>query len=119
MLPGLYRNFISWRDLPAPIATATAIPAITVPASSATATSATASAARPSATTTAIAATASTSSTAAGPSSSATTSAFTRRASFVDDNITAHEIVAIQSLNGALGFLVAIHFHKSESARLP
>jgi hypothetical protein len=27
--------------------------------------------------------------------------------------------VAIQSLNGALGFLVAIHFHKSESARLP
>src|ERR1700722_1905603 len=95
MLPGLYRNFISWRDLPAPIATATAIPAITVPASSATATSATASAARPSATTTAaIAATASTSATAAGPSSSATTSAFTRRASFVDDNITAHEIVA-------------------------
>src|SRR5579863_10343742 len=84
MLPGLYRNFISWRDFPAPIATATAIPAITVPASSATAT------------------TASTSSTAAGPSSSATTSAFTRRASFVDDNITAHEIVAIQSLNGAL-----------------
>jgi hypothetical protein len=55
--------------------------------------------------------------TAAPPATTA--SALTRRPGFVDDNVAAHEIVAVQSLDGAFGFLIAIDLDKSESARLP
>ncbi len=95
-----------------PTATAAAIAAVTVPAS---ATTATATTAAPSPTATAKAATA----TAAARSPPASTAALTRRTSFVDDNVAAHEIVAVQSLDGALGFLVAIDLDKSEPAWLP
>src|SRR6266436_1196730 len=44
---------------------------------------------------------------------------FTRWASFVDDNIAAHEIMSVQTLNGAFGFLVAIDLDKPEPAWLP
>jgi hypothetical protein len=100
------------RELPAAVsaATAAAIAAVTVPAS-APAASATTAASTPSAPASAEAAT-------TAPSASATT-AFTRGPGFVDDNIAAHEIVAVQSLDGALGFLVAIDLDKSEPAWLP
>lgn len=100
--------------LPAAVPTATtaAIAAVTIPATS-TAAAATTAAASPS--TTAKAAPA----TAAARASSATAATLTRRTSFVDDNVAAHEIVAVQSLDGALGFLVAIDFDKSEPAWLP
>src|SRR6201987_5453467 len=38
------------------------------------------------------------------------------RASFVDDYVAAHEVLAVESLNGALGFLVVIDFDKPEPA---
>ena len=113
MLPGFLATIDCLRKLPAAIAAATAaaITAVTVPA---TAPAATATAA-PSPTAPAKAATA----TAAARSSSATTAALTRRTSFVDNNVTAHEIVAVQTLDGAFGFLVAIDLDKSEPAWLP
>jgi len=105
----------SVQRLPAAVsaATAAAISAVAVPAAT-TAASATATA-RPSTASAAIAATA----TAAAPRSPATpTAPFTRRTSFIDDDVAAHEIVAVQSLDGALGFLVAIDLDKSEPAGL-
>jgi hypothetical protein len=101
--------------LPAAIAAApaAAIPAVTVPAST---TAATAPAPpSPAAPATAKAATP----TAAARSSSAAPAALTRWTSFVDDDVAAHEIVAVQTLDGALGFLVAIDLDKSEPAWLP
>jgi hypothetical protein len=98
------------RELPAAVSAAAAIAAVTVPAS-APAASATTAASTPSAPASAEAAT-------TAPAASATT-AFTRGPGFVDDNIAAHEIVAVQSLDGALGFLVAIDLDKSEPAWLP
>ena len=98
-------------QLPAAIATSAAIPAIAVPATPPSAASATASR-PPSATAIAAAATPS-----AG-SSSTSAATLTRRTSFIDYNVAAHEIVTVQSLNGALGFLVAIYFDKSEPAWL-
>lgn len=96
--------------LPAAVPTATAaIAAVTVPAS---ATAATTTTAAPSPTATAKAATA------AARSSSATAATLTRRPGFVDDNVAAHEIVAVQTLDGALGFLIAIDLDKSEPAWL-
>jgi len=71
------------------------------------------------------AATGSTSTTAAGPStatagpSSASATAFAGGTRFVDDNITAHEILAVQRLYGAVGLFVAVDLDKSEPARLP
>jgi hypothetical protein len=117
MPPGVLATLDCQSELPAtvPAAAAAAITAVTVPASATTAT-ATTTAARPSsATATAKPATATT----AARSSPATTTTLTRRPRFVDDNIAAHEIVAVQSLDGTLGFLVAIDFDKSEPAWLP
>jgi hypothetical protein len=101
--------------LPATVsaAPAAAITAVTVPAS---ATAATATAGSSSATTTAVAATAAAT---AGSPSATTATAFSRRPGFIDNNVAAHEIVAVQSLDGALGFFVAIDLDKSEPARLP
>ena len=107
---------ISVQRLPAAVSAATtaAISAVAVPAS-ATAASATPTA-RPSPASAAIAATA----TAAAPRpAAATTASLTRRTSFIDDNVAAHEIVAIQSLDGALGLVIAIDLDKTEPARLP
>jgi hypothetical protein len=101
--------------LPAAVTAAAAITSVTIPAT-ATATAATASttAARPPSATAEAA-----SSTATARSSSTTaTAAFTRGPSFVDDDIAAHEIVAVQTLDGTLGFLVAIDLDKSEPAWL-
>ena len=50
---------------------------------------------------------------AAGAASSAL-----RGSRFVDDNFAAHEILAVQSLYGALGFLITIDFDESEPAWL-
>ena len=113
MLPGFLASSDCWKELPAAIAAATAaaIPAVTVPAT-ATAASATA------ATSTTATAKAATAATAAARSSSPATAALTRGPGFIDDNIAAHEIVAVQSLDGALGFLVAIDLDKSEPAWL-
>ena len=100
MLPGFLATLDCWRELPAAVSAAStaAITAVTVPAS----------AAAPTATTTA-----------ARSSSASATATLTRRPGFVDNNVAAHEIVAVQSLNGALGFLVAIDLDKSEPAWLP
>lgn len=104
----------SVQRLPAAVSAATtaAIAAVTVPAT-ATAASATPTA-RPSSASAAIAASA----TAAPRSPAATAATLTRRTSFIDYNVAAHEIVAVQSLDGALGFLVAIDLDKSEPAGL-
>jgi hypothetical protein len=114
MLPGFLANLNYWRELPAAVSTATAaaIAAVTVPATATTATSTT-TAATPTA-----AAKAATPTAASRPSSSAATTAFTRRTGFVNDNVAAHEIVAIQSLDSALGFLITIDLNKSEPTRL-
>jgi len=115
MLPGFLATLDCWRELPAAVsaASAAAITAVTVPASASapTATTTTArssSASAPTATTAA----------ARSPSASATAT-LTRRPGFVNNNVAAHEIVAVQSLDGALGFLVAIDLDKSEPAWLP
>src|SRR4029077_18208031 len=101
------------RELPAaiPAATTAAIAAVTVPASATTAATATTAASTSSAP-------ASAEATTPAPATTSAT-AFTRGPGFVDDNVAAHEIVAVQSLDGALGFLVAVDLDKSESARLP
>jgi hypothetical protein len=117
MLPGFIATLDCWRELPAAVSAATtaAITAVTVPASPTAATATTTAGSSSSAT-----ARSSPATTATARSSSATTAAtLTRRTSFVDDNVAAHEIVAVQSLDGALGFLVAIDFDKSEPAWLP
>jgi hypothetical protein len=55
---------------------------------------------------------------AATPAPSPSPAAFARRTGLVDDNVAAHEIVAVKSLNGALGFFVAVNFDKTEPAWL-
>jgi hypothetical protein len=97
--------------LPAAIAasTATAISTVAVPATATAAAPSTASGTA-SAPSTAKAAT-------SAPASSATT-AFPRGPGFVNDNITAHKIMAVQSLDGAFRFIVAIDLDKSEPAGL-
>ena len=107
------------RRLPAPVASAS--PATITAISSTTAATpatATTTAATATAATTASAITA-TSAPSARPATSASAPTFTRWASFVDDNIAAHEIMSVQTLNGALGFLVAIDLDKPEPAWLP
>jgi hypothetical protein len=94
-------------QLPAAISATAAITAVAVPAS-ATATAATSAPSAAPATTA--------KSAAAAP---ATTTAFSRRPRFVNHDVTAHEILAVQSLDGALGFLVAIDLNKPEPAGLP
>jgi hypothetical protein len=95
--------------LPAAPASAATITTITIPAATASA-----SASAPS--TSASASAASESATAA-PASSAP-AAFAWRASFIHDNIAAHEILTVESLDGALCFIVAIDLNESESPRL-
>lgn len=97
-------------DLPAAIATTSTITAIAVPAT------ASAPSATTAASTTAESAAATT--TATGPTATAATATFAGRPRFVDHDVTTHKILAVQSLNGALGFLVAIDFDKSEPAGL-
>jgi hypothetical protein len=119
MLPGSRLESLSCAaQLPAAVsaATAAAIAAVTVPASATAATATTTAARSSSAATTAKAAAATA---AARSSSAATAAALTRRTSFIDNNIAAHEIVAVQTLDSALGFLVAIDLDKSEPAWLP
>lgn len=119
MLPGFVSSQDCRRLLPAPAAS-TAISAITaVPAASAatpasTTRPATAASTRSSATASAVAS--APASTAARPATTAAT--FPGRASFVNDNIAAHEIVAIESLHGAVGFFVVVNLDKPEPARL-
>jgi hypothetical protein len=96
--------------LPAAISAAAAIASVTVPAS-ATSAAATSAAPSPAATATTEAAAAATAST--------TTASFTGRPRLIDDNVAAHKIVAVESLDGALGFFVAIYLDKSEPAWLP
>ncbi len=115
--------------LPAAAASAATIAAVAVPTSTtATATAASwpasTAAPRPASTTTAWppasateAATRPPAASAAWPPASATT-AFTGRPRFIDHNVATHEIVAVQSLHGAIGFLVVIDLNKSEAARL-
>ncbi len=95
-------------QLPAAVSAAPTISAIAVPAASTAA-----PAAAPSATP---AAPATSKATPAAPTSATTT--FTRRPCFVHDDIATHEIVAVQSLYGALGLVVAIDLDKSEPAWL-
>jgi hypothetical protein len=104
-------------QLPAaiPSAASAAIAAVTIPAT-ASAASATTTAASASATTAAEAASATT---ATGSPSAATTAAFSRRPGFIDHNVAAHEIFAVQSLDGALCFLIAIDLDKTKTAWLP
>jgi len=111
--PGSQFRFLSCTArLPAAVsaATAAAITAVAVPASAPAATAPTTAASSSAPATAEAAATA---------PASPTAPAFSRGTGFVDDNITAHEIVAVQSLDGALGFLVAIDLDKSEPAWLP
>jgi hypothetical protein len=89
-------------ELPAAFA-ATAIASIAVPATSTT-----------SPTTTPTSTTAE--SAAATPTTAAST--FPRRPGFIHDNFAAHEIMAVQPLDGALGFFVAIDFDEPEPAWL-
>ena len=113
MLPGLLATLDCLRELPAAISAATsaAIAAVTIPASAPTSATST---------TAASASSAPASAEAAAPAPAATSAtAFTRGPGFVDDNVAAHEIVAVQTLDGALGFLVAIDLDKSEPAWLP
>jgi hypothetical protein len=48
----------------------------------------------------------------------ATSAAFARRTRLVYDHASAHEVVAIESLNGAAGIVVAIDFNEAKPARL-
>jgi hypothetical protein len=98
------------RNLPATISSATTITAVSVSATATASPTATAAA-----TTTAKAA----ATTSATGSPTATTAAFTRRPGFVHHNVAAHEIMAVQSLDGSLGFIIAVDLDKPESARLP
>jgi hypothetical protein len=99
--------------LPATISSATSVTAVPISAATTPATTAATSA------TTAAKAPATTATASRSCSTATTTSAFTRRTSFVDDDIAAHKIVAVQPLDGALGFLIAIDLDKSEPAWLP
>jgi hypothetical protein len=116
MLPGFLATLDSQNELPAAVsaASAAAITAVTVPASAPAA-----SAATPARSSSAATAKAASATTPARSSSSPTATTLTRRPRFVDDNIAAHEIVAVQSLDGTFGFLVTIDFDESESSWLP
>jgi small neutral amino acid transporter SnatA (MarC family) len=108
-LPLSIRLLKSMTSSPAPIATTPAITPIAVPATASapsTTTAASATAESPAA-----------AATAAGPPA-ATAATFARRPRFIDHDIAAHKILAVQSLNGALSFLIAIDLDESEAARL-
>src|SRR2546422_7850306 len=76
--------------------------------------------AAPAATTTPAAATAPIS--AAGESaaaSPASTAAFSGRSSLIHHEISTHEVMAVQGLDSALGFFVAMDFYEAKTTRLP
>jgi len=106
------------RRLPATVASASAA-TITAISSTTAATPATATAATSATATTTTSAITTAPTSAARPAPAPSAPTFTRWASFVDDNIAAHEIMSVQTLNGALGFLVAIDLDKPEPAWLP
>jgi hypothetical protein len=97
-------------QLPAAVSSAAAIAAVTLPASAPAATSSPAAPSSP---------TAAPAKAATPAPSSASPAAFPGGPGFIDNDVTAHKIVAIESLDGALGFLVAVDFDKSEPAWLP
>ena len=109
-LPGSQFSLIYNMRLPATVAAATSTSIAAISATTASAASAT-TAASPTAPTTAEPSTSAPCTTAA--------SALAGWPSFVHNDITSHEIVAVESLNGALGFLVDIDLDKPEPARLP
>ena len=96
---------IQLRTLPAAVASIAAVAVSAAPAATA-----------PAATSSSASAPAEAATTASAPAAS---TAFAWRASFVDDYVAAHEVLAVESLNGALGFLVVIDFDKPEPAWLP
>jgi hypothetical protein len=99
--------------LPAAAATIAAVPATTTASIATAASTATAAAAGTTSPTAAKAATTST------PSSSASaTTAFARRTRFVNDDVTAHEILAVQTLNSTVCFFIVCYLDKSETSRL-
>jgi hypothetical protein len=98
------------KSLPPTVSAASAIAAVTIPATAPAAPAATASPSPP---------TAATAEAATASPSAASPAAFTGWPGFVDDNVPAHKIVAIEPLDGALGFFVAVDFDKSEPAWLP
>jgi hypothetical protein len=101
------------RELPATSASIPAVsPAVSaVPAASSSASSTAAAATSASSTATAEAASAS-------ATTGAASSAFARRTRLVHDDFAAHEVLAIQGLNGARSLVVIFDFDKPESARL-
>jgi hypothetical protein len=94
------------------------IPATTSAAATSAAASATAAASTVTATTSAASTWTATTSAAAGAATPAT-SAFTRGARFVHHNIAAHEILAVQALNGSVSFFVVVDLDEAEAAGLP
>ncbi len=107
--------------LPAAAATAATIAAVpaTTPASIATAASIAAAAATAAATAGTTAPTAAKAATTSTPSSAASaTTAFARRTRFVNDDVTAHEILAVQTLNSTVCFFIVCYLDESETARL-
>jgi hypothetical protein len=61
---------------------------------------------------------ASTASVASAATATTSATALAGRPGLVHDDVAPHEVLAIQGLNGAVGFLVAVHFDESEAARL-
>jgi hypothetical protein len=41
-----------------------------------------------------------------------------RRTSFIDDDISAHEVLAVESLDSAARFFIVVDFNETEPARL-
>jgi hypothetical protein len=84
-----------------PPATAALTTATTATAASTTATAASATAAAASITT-----------------SASAPSAFARGTRLVDDNVAAHEVMAVEGLDRAAGIVVVIHFDEAKPTRL-
>jgi hypothetical protein len=102
------------RNLPAAVASTAAISTSITAISSSTTASSAATPATAGSSATATPAKAATS----APTASTSTAALTRRPRFVDYDVPAHEIVAIQSLDRAFGLLIVGDFNKSEPAWL-
>jgi hypothetical protein len=80
--------------------------------------STTATAASTTATAASATATAASITTAAASAASAAPSAFARGTRLVDDNVTAHEVMAVEGLDRAAGIVVVIHFDEAKPTRL-
>jgi hypothetical protein len=100
--------------LPATVAAATAVATISATATAASTTTASTS---PAPSTAATAVSPTTTPAAAGPAA-ASTATFAGGPGFVDHNVAAHEVMAVQTLDGAIGFFIAVDFDKPETARL-